>query len=290
MGAHGSAQPWLWASTVIVAHLFAAIWLLRALSFMAPGAWPAAKQRIRRLCGQCATHELPVDDAAKADAPARQLAVSIHSQDADLVPRAAGGHNQTHLSAQHSSILLPPMSSQQEHSAHDDNSGMDSASDGGSINDQEIDGVVLTLAPACATKKHNTAVPLPPTLQLEWCALGCSYRTPTGHKTVLEDVWGSAQAGQLQVSITFGCRPYCDDLQAQATRAPPMPSLASPLHCPMQALLGPSGAGKSTLLDLLAGRKATGRLAGRVLLNGAPLGPSNCRKLAAYVPQVKSKG
>jgi hypothetical protein len=212
MGAHGSAQPWLWASTVVAAHLFAAFWLLRALSFMAPGAWPAAKQRIRRLWGGgCVTAELPVDDAAKADAHARRLAVSIHSQETELGPLVSVGHNQPHLGATHSNLPLPG-SSQHNHPTHDSDDDIDSVSDEGSISEHVVDGVVLTVAPACASGKHSTEItadkdsrqlPSPPSLQLEWCALGCSYRAPEGHKTVLEDVWGAAQAGQLQVG---GCQ------------------------------------------------------------------------------------
>ena len=34
------------------------------------------------------------------------------------------------------------------------------------------------------------------------------------------------------------------------------------------ALMGPSGAGKSTLLDVLAGRKNTGTVEGKILVNG----------------------
>ena len=50
------------------------------------------------------------------------------------------------------------------------------------------------------------------------------------------------------------------------------------------ALMGPSGAGKSTLLDLLAGRKAVGRLGGTVLMNGRPCG-TLFKRISAYVAQ-----
>jgi ATP-binding cassette subfamily G (WHITE) protein 2 len=50
------------------------------------------------------------------------------------------------------------------------------------------------------------------------------------------------------------------------------------------ALMGPSGAGKSTLLDLLAGRKAVGRLGGGVLMNGRPCG-TLFKRISAYVAQ-----
>ena len=50
------------------------------------------------------------------------------------------------------------------------------------------------------------------------------------------------------------------------------------------ALMGPSGAGKSTLLDLLAGRKAVGRLGGCVLMNGRPCG-TLFKRISAYVAQ-----
>lgn len=53
----------------------------------------------------------------------------------------------------------------------------------------------------------------------------------------------------------------------------------------MLALMGPSGAGKSTLLDLLAARKACGKLSGQVLVNGQTRN-SGFVKQTAYVPQV----
>lgn len=40
-------------------------------------------------------------------------------------------------------------------------------------------------------------------LVLKWCGVGCSYRTAAGSKTVLNDIWGSAEAGQMQVG------PHC---------------------------------------------------------------------------------
>jgi ABC-type multidrug transport system ATPase subunit len=54
----------------------------------------------------------------------------------------------------------------------------------------------------------------------------------------------------------------------------------------LQAILGPSGAGKSTLLDLLACRKTTGQITGRLLVNGRPASRSQYSKRIAYVPQV----
>jgi ATP-binding cassette subfamily G (WHITE) protein 2 len=48
--------------------------------------------------------------------------------------------------------------------------------------------------------------------------------------------------------------------------------------------MGPSGAGKSTLLDMLAQRKATGRLGGVLLVDGAPAGPGFAGA-CSYVPQ-----
>ncbi|WIA10023.1 hypothetical protein OEZ85_010235 [Tetradesmus obliquus] len=53
----------------------------------------------------------------------------------------------------------------------------------------------------------------------------------------------------------------------------------------MQALLGPSGAGKSSLLDILAQRKATGAVAGSLLLDGQPVTRSAYSRRIAYVPQ-----
>eukprot|EP01132_Coremiostelium_polycephalum_P004287 gene4287-5362_t len=50
------------------------------------------------------------------------------------------------------------------------------------------------------------------------------------------------------------------------------------------ALLGPSGSGKSTLLDILAKRKATGTITGKILVNGKEVGEAY-KRLSAYVTQ-----
>lgn len=53
----------------------------------------------------------------------------------------------------------------------------------------------------------------------------------------------------------------------------------------MLALMGSSGAGKTTLLDVLAGVKSTGKVRGRVFLNGKPSTRSDFNNLAGYVQQ-----
>ena len=50
------------------------------------------------------------------------------------------------------------------------------------------------------------------------------------------------------------------------------------------AIMGPSGCGKTTLLDLLADRLSSGKLEGRVAVNGRPRG-SSYKHYAAYVQQ-----
>jgi ABC-type multidrug transport system ATPase subunit/ABC-type multidrug transport system permease subunit len=52
------------------------------------------------------------------------------------------------------------------------------------------------------------------------------------------------------------------------------------------ALMGPSGAGKTTLLDILAGKTKSGRLGGRVLVNGCDIHQTRAyKRLVGYVYQ-----
>ncbi|KAK9867424.1 hypothetical protein WJX84_007320 [Apatococcus fuscideae] len=53
----------------------------------------------------------------------------------------------------------------------------------------------------------------------------------------------------------------------------------------MAAVMGPSGSGKSTMLDLLAGRKTTGELQGRILFAGQPPSQAFLRRYTGYVEQ-----
>ncbi|EGC33020.1 hypothetical protein DICPUDRAFT_154969 [Dictyostelium purpureum] len=50
------------------------------------------------------------------------------------------------------------------------------------------------------------------------------------------------------------------------------------------ALMGPSGSGKSTLLDILAERKSTGKITGKLLINGKEVGDAY-KKFCSYVTQ-----
>ncbi|EGC37539.1 hypothetical protein DICPUDRAFT_53928 [Dictyostelium purpureum] len=50
------------------------------------------------------------------------------------------------------------------------------------------------------------------------------------------------------------------------------------------ALMGPSGSGKSTLLDILAERKTTGKITGKLLINGKEVGEAY-KKFCSYVTQ-----
>ncbi|KAK5579361.1 hypothetical protein RB653_009043 [Dictyostelium firmibasis] len=52
----------------------------------------------------------------------------------------------------------------------------------------------------------------------------------------------------------------------------------------MVGLFGPSGSGKSTLLDILANRKSTGTITGKILVNGKEIGDAY-KKYCSYVTQ-----
>ncbi|XP_072051511.1 broad substrate specificity ATP-binding cassette transporter ABCG2-like [Amphiura filiformis] len=52
----------------------------------------------------------------------------------------------------------------------------------------------------------------------------------------------------------------------------------------LNAIMGPTGSGKTTFLDILAARKDTSGLTGRVLVNGKPL-PADFRLISGYVIQ-----
>lgn len=50
-------------------------------------------------------------------------------------------------------------------------------------------------------------------------------------------------------------------------------------------VIEPAGAGKTTLLDILAGRKNTGRVEGRVCVGGYPKDQHSFARITGYVEQ-----
>lgn len=57
----------------------------------------------------------------------------------------------------------------------------------------------------------------------------------------------------------------------------------------MTALMGSSGAGKTTLMDVLALRKSSGEVTGRILLNGHPQEEKSFRRCTGYVEQFDTQ-
>lgn len=53
----------------------------------------------------------------------------------------------------------------------------------------------------------------------------------------------------------------------------------------LTALMGGSGAGKTTFMDTIAGRKTTGRIEGRIGVNGFPMQQASWSRTLAYVEQ-----
>lgn len=150
--------------------------------------------------------------------------------------------------------------------------------------------------------------------KLEWQQLSCAYRVGGSRVLVLQDVWGQALPGEMQVrahaiylerrrvraaSALLGsliqfqmlwrfCRRLCGGCGTSASSRATHCLMYVHAHLEMQALLGPSGAGKSTLMDILAQRKSMGQLSGFLLVNGRPATSSFIRK-TAYVPQVSGE-
>jgi ABC-type phosphate transport system ATPase subunit len=57
-------------------------------------------------------------------------------------------------------------------------------------------------------------------------------------------------------------------------------------HSRVAAIMGPSGAGKSTFLNVIMGNAAaTGRVSGRIRVNGRDMRPEGLRRITGFVPQ-----
>lgn len=74
-------------------------------------------------------------------------------------------------------------------------------------------------------------------------------------------------------------------LPAYAGRSTILSDVSGTIKPGLTAVLGPSGCGKTTLIDIIAGRKSTGKVGGRLCLNGQPMTPSMLRSKVGYVLQ-----
>jgi ABC-type multidrug transport system ATPase subunit len=230
----------MWIPCVVFAHAFAGYFLLGMAIVMYPRAWAGIKRRL--LC-RGASKDQHVQ-SPRASAGAKPDVVASTATDTE----GAADQDKVHAAS-------PP----KDAAAGPDESPFRSTTQYYDPADDEEMGI-----PADASSQGNNGATVPSQrsrllmrrlttmlkpMVMEWQDIGCSYNTSAGMKTVLKNVWGRADPGD------------------------------------MLALMGPSGAGKSTLMDILAGRKSVGNLTGAVLVNGRPRKQAEFARKTAYVPQ-----
>eukprot|EP00878_Enallax_costatus_P000100 GHUV01000134.1.p1 GENE.GHUV01000134.1~~GHUV01000134.1.p1 ORF type:complete len:870 (+),score=236.10 GHUV01000134.1:1054-3663(+) len=231
----------MWIPCVVFAHAFAGYFLLGMLIVMYPKAWADLKRKLfcRGTSKDQHVHSPKATAPAKAAITSSPAADTIGTADQDRL-RAVSPVKDTAAAGPEES---PFRSTTQYYDPTDDEEmglPIDGSNQGGNATTVPSQRSQLLM-------RRLTTMMKP--MVMEWQDIGCSYNTSAGMKTVLKNVWGRADPGD------------------------------------MLALMGPSGAGKSTLMDILAGRKSVGNLTGAVLVNSRPRKKAEFARKTAYVPQ-----
>lgn len=204
----------LWIPVAVIAHLFAAIWLIRALQLFQRALWA----RITSLLGlrrPAVTNDVQPGTETTSQTWAAAVNVEHHSD--DHTTSAAGlrrdpsgiSYPLVHYGSLKRSATQHDITSTQINGSSSSNSSDWEYGASAVININDSAHQPLPLVPAevsnplsrqlqhhhVVAKSHQSEH-----LRLSWEGISCSYRTSTANKSVLKDVWGEAASGEIQVS------------------------------------------------------------------------------------------
>lgn len=226
---HHSVLLRLWVPVAVLAHVFAAVWLVRAFQLFQPALWARLAAKIRLRSKANSQQQPDVADISPSPdfqstssipqvwAPKAAVIPSRHLSKAEFSDMAASTALGSSIASQEGTT---PASSGHRGSLRQTNSTGSSASTEASSSGWASHALAVVTSngtshmglPASSHSNHRT-VPVKQLfeasaggrqsqrLQLTWQAISCSYKIATGTKAVLQDVWGSAAAGELQVSL-----------------------------------------------------------------------------------------
>lgn len=186
--------PQLWIPVTVVAHLFAAVWLVRAFQLIQPAAW----SRIRALLKQANDQQ-----ASKPGSQPCSIWPEVVTGDqyqptgsSSSLSSAGNSHSRTCSAGRdaHSPCLY--------YSAAEMEAGHDTDSNSEHHAMAVVCAAELPLAGTGSNtlmEKQVHLIKQSASLRLTWRSIGCTYKTADGVKPVLYDVWGEAVAGEMQV-------------------------------------------------------------------------------------------
>jgi hypothetical protein len=204
-----SVQLEVWVPALVLSHVFAIYWLLKALTLFQPGAWRHLRQTLNRFAGRQTQLNSSTRNTGSTDSTGNTT--SSWDALADLEENPLGSHKTLQQAPElqssdirmnrclkNSSTLAPNVREEKTHWLSLDVESQSNAGDKGATRGTTGDVVSSTsLAGRSSCKEASAAGHC-----LEWRGLGCCYETPTGSKVVLEEVWGRARPGEMQVRIT----------------------------------------------------------------------------------------
>ena len=210
-----SVQLEVWVPALVLSHVFALYWLLKALTLFKPGVWRQLQDTLNRFLGRQADLSGVNDSDSSSITGSWDVLAEVSQPDppAGPLPKAASldlsppmGHQTTTSRWAKVGRPHPPATAITPRRVQSRSELLTSSKEGGKVapnyvsvrsSSKEDDKPRKVIQDKNITSFCTDASAA--AVCLAWRGIGCCYDTPSGSKVVLEEVWGEARSGEMQV-------------------------------------------------------------------------------------------